>query len=923
MRRYHLPVLAVVLIGPVVCLLAADPPADKKPDAEQLVRDLGSPVYTVRDKASRELWKLGEPARAAVEAATKSEDPEVAQRAANILEKFDWGIFPDTPADVLSQIKEFRSDELPRQVAAVGALLRQGDRGIKTLRLVLAHDFDADPRQAFFEEVLITTREIVPGLLFAGKLDEAARVLALGTSGPNPESWLDYAVFAVQHGRVPEATRHLDAAGRGTTEASRAARLAKVVLLVVSGQPAAGRDGVRAADKPPDDLLPSVLAEAGAWGPLADADEPAGASHQGLRLFCARKAGKTELAAELLTSLKRTTAVGLGSDDFEEAGVALFLNAQPLDAMTVLRETKARPRLLADVLGERLLFTDALGLLADGPASGDADDDRPRLYYEMRHARILAKLGRKDEAVQKFNKLGEQVRDGSPYVLREFLRASLRSGYLDLSAEHAGQFVARVERRGNDAFTAQPDPFELLFDEDAEAAKAIWRAFRHDGERREGNPAEAMRRVRDLLTGRAEPARLGSARKLLDQWQGANAKPDGAVVERTRTHQALAALARLAGDAAGTEAELRKAVREWAYDDADKPRSAAAVRDLPTGTDRGPRAWMYDTNESFKVWLDLGQFLLDRARPADAAKAFEQGWRQYPNNPILLFLSGKALRAAGDAAEGDRRVKLSHAVALGDAQQRGRFLHELTERGELTDMTAEGEWTKKCVWYRTPYRGNVWNVLARAAEVTGDFEGAAAATERNLHFLLQTPNITFCDGGGYVRVPAGIRGYRARAALAAGKPAEAFAAAKDVLQLLPGQVEFLAGIVPEFDKRKHTAEGQALFDVTWAAMQKLVRENPGSAWARATAAQAGAGCGRELDTALEYAKKAVELAPDLRWHHEVLAECHFRKNDRAAALKVMDGLRKLDPRSPYYRRLTERYQAADITSPALLAPEVD
>ncbi|QEL18060.1 tetratricopeptide repeat protein [Limnoglobus roseus] len=933
MRRFHFLVLAVVLISPLIYLLAADPPkaVEKKPDAEQLVRDLGSPVFAVRDRASRDLWKLGEPARTAVEAATKSDDPEIAQRASDILEKFNWGIFPDTPVDVLKQIKEFRSDDPQRQKAAITALAHHDERGLRTLRLILSHEFEPPLREALFEGLLSATRDAVPPLLFDCKLKLAEQALELGTLGPNLEAWLDYAVFVEQHGRSPEAIRALEKAAGGSNSQAHAAEGALAVLLHLNGQSAAARKRLRGQpqDKLPPRFLASFLEDLGEWDSLIGLGDTNDLPNPGLQLFRARRARNKDKVSELTAELKK--AATNGDESAVEVGIALFLNERPLDATAILREKNAGPRMLADVMAERLLFPEVLGLLGDGAASkpteGEDESFQPRLYYDMRRARILAQLGRKDDSVQLFNQIGEQVQHRNTYLMREFLRASLRSGHYDLSAEHAGKFVAHLERRSEDAiYNALPDPYELLFDEDAEAAKGWWKAFRHSGEHREGDSGETMRRVRELLAGTGSPDRLKTANQLLDNWLGANEnrKPEGSIIDRVRGHRARAATARLAGDLDRVEGEMRKAVREWGFDEADKLRSAAFIRELSSANpDKGPRSWMYDTNESFKVWLDLGDLLAERGKPAEAAKVFEQGWRQYPNNPILLYLSGKSLRASGDSVEGDRRIKLSHTITLGDAQVRGRFLHELTERGELADVKTESEWTRKCVWFWSPYRGNVWNQLSRSAEVLGDYETAAVATERNLHFLLLTPNIVFCDGGGYIRVPANIRAYRARVTLAAGNVAGAFAASKEVLQLLPAHTEFLTGIVPEFDRLKHATEADALFQITWAALQKLIRENPDSAWSHATAAQAAAGCRRELDAALRSAQRAVKLAPAVKWHQEVLAEVHFRRNDREAALKVMESLRRRDARSPYYKRLVERYKTADITSPALLAPEVD
>src|SRR5262245_40308561 len=99
------PLAAVVL----ACLVA-------RPDPAALVRDLGSPAFAVREKASRELWKLGPDAKAALEAAASgSDDAEVRQRAAAILERFAWGVFPDTPPAVHAQIRLFRTGEIDKQ----------------------------------------------------------------------------------------------------------------------------------------------------------------------------------------------------------------------------------------------------------------------------------------------------------------------------------------------------------------------------------------------------------------------------------------------------------------------------------------------------------------------------------------------------------------------------------------------------------------------------------------------------------------------------------------------------------------------------------------------------------------------------------------------------------------------------------------
>src|SRR5439155_7375487 len=109
-------------------------------------------------------------------------------------------------------------------------------------------------------------------------------------------------------------------------------------------------------------------------------------------------------------------------------------------------------------------------------------------------------------------------------------------------------------------------------------------------------------------------------------------------------------------------------------------KAAAEAASSPAGA--GPRSWAFGTSDSSGPWVELVDFLYDRGRFADAAGKAEEGWRKFPDRPLLLFLSGKAKVKAGDGAEGRRRIDLSHWVSLGNERVRGKFLDELVRRGE-------------------------------------------------------------------------------------------------------------------------------------------------------------------------------------------------------------------------------------------------
>ena len=99
--------LVILLLGTIAESAAAqDPPFSGVPEA---VKGLGSEIFAEREKASAFLFAAGRAAEPALEKARHSNDAEVAIRAREILAKFHWGIYPDTPKGIVAQIEKFKS----------------------------------------------------------------------------------------------------------------------------------------------------------------------------------------------------------------------------------------------------------------------------------------------------------------------------------------------------------------------------------------------------------------------------------------------------------------------------------------------------------------------------------------------------------------------------------------------------------------------------------------------------------------------------------------------------------------------------------------------------------------------------------------------------------------------------------------------
>ena len=76
---------------------------------EDLVKRLSSDSFREREDATRALWEKGETALEVLREASLSDDPEMAKRAGEVLEKVELRIRPDTPPEIFEQIRRYRT----------------------------------------------------------------------------------------------------------------------------------------------------------------------------------------------------------------------------------------------------------------------------------------------------------------------------------------------------------------------------------------------------------------------------------------------------------------------------------------------------------------------------------------------------------------------------------------------------------------------------------------------------------------------------------------------------------------------------------------------------------------------------------------------------------------------------------------------
>lgn len=895
----------------------ADPPKSPK-TVDDLVRDLSDPSFKTREAATRELWKLGESARPALEKVVTDGTPEAAERADGILAKFDWGILPDTPKEVLAHIQKFREGTAADRENVLMKLVETGAVGHHTLRVLLSKEVPDGPdgspgtaRRHLFARFGEAVARRVPVLLVDGKATEAENLLALNLLGPSESHVRDYVLFMTARGQTPAAVEKLtERRKQAPDDAAVGVGLAYSLRAAGEGEKAKQlMKGLADADPALNERYDNLLVELGAWDELVGRPVRNPNSAEGLKAFRLRLAGKAGEADAVLKDLLEADTSNSRGFSMEPAAIGLFVNGRTADGLNRLKGAESAPHVAADIHTARLEYAAALdlikaGLADDHGAVSDGDDARTRralhTVHKLKRARLLAQLGERDAAILLLTDL-EDVADRSDRgVQTELVRTALRSGFPDIAAGFLGKMCARWDESGGGTTTTVYDPLEVLFDADADAARFWWRVVRFAEPK--GNPSDHMRTVRDLLTGKLSAEVVAKWVKTADEYAAKSEHADHYTPvssEPVRQALALAAAYRAVGDTRRAVAVLE----------------AFADRGEHKRTDSS-RAWVFGLDETFRVWVDLGDWLGELGRHADAAKRLEQGWRLHPNNAVLLYLSGKALVAAGNEKEGRRRMALAHAVPLGNPQVRGRFLEELVNRGEKEAIRTEVTRIGECAWgVDANTSGNVWNQVGRAGVVLKDFAAAAAAQRKSMHFVLKTSNIVYVEGFAYANVPCMVRGMDARRLVGEGKLKDGLAAADEALAMVPTHVETLHGLVTLLDQKGETKAADKLFSDAWGRYADAIKSNPKSVWLKYQAAWLAVGCRREKETALKYATEAAADDPDHKGYREALAEAHFRNGDRAKAAEVMTKLTTDDRRSWHYKRQLARYESAAFDAP--------
>ncbi|HEY2415652.1 MAG TPA: HEAT repeat domain-containing protein [Pirellulaceae bacterium] len=839
-------------------------------EVAKAVEDLSAAEFDVRQAATEVLWQAGQTAEEALTKAAKSTDPEVRTRAAALLKKLRLGIRPDTPAEVLVLIDQFRYSQNPEQRRQALNELQAKERWQTVLALIRGEQSQQE-RRNLATTIASQASKIVGPLVAKGELGQAEEVLELVATTETGLPQLT--AFLILTDRLDQ---RIAAARERATEGDNEAWTRLAYLLRAKGDlPAA----TEAADKTSDLILRvNLRAEAGRWeeaAPLAEEFYRRNSSRlEGMAFattfyrLAGNEADHQRTLAELLKTanvqrFKDLPPADKQPDPFGQpaanvavnllltAAKTLFVNEHIDDGLAIMR--RINPPLAHTVYRQRHRHREALEFVAVAPDKSldrlwfgqlptplglvPAQSDEYRMILAEQVARQLRELGRKEQVEQIWKIVRELPQPPGDRGRRQSL--------LSMFAWHLGRTedAARYGAEAMAAGAAAANLFAVIARLEAPLALAWHERLTADDPQMDR--AKAILLAASLVT--PNPRRGGPP----ENWRELVAKARESVKDLPAKAKAERLVA--FGQTCKIRGDLELARQLFLEAAEVYPASSSHVGDLAA------------SEGDWKA----------------AAKHYAAAAKANPADATVGYLLGHALTQAGEIEAGKKQLLLANLMVLAPE---ARF----SLAKSFVDPSLKEEVVRQCeLICRTalPDSQNTINAGQHIGSLVSTNEPRRSALLRQqilLHVLNPSANIS--ENEGYLLLPHVIHKVLARAAIADRKFEMAETELARCEKLMPAEIRATIDLVPALTDAGNRQLADGLFERSLAVHKAVIDEFPDSATYLNNGAWLCARCQRELDEALNLAQRAVQLVPDEAAYQDTLAEVYFQRGDREAAV---------------------------------------
>src|SRR5205085_6057861 len=204
-------------------------------------------------------------AEPALQAALASDDAEVKRRARELLDKFRWGVYPETPAKVVDLIAAYKSADEASKRRLIGELLKAGSHGCRAV-VKIARAEEPGLRRQLFAQIAGELSTAVPAMLEEGNFDRLEALVEASLAADVGSGVTNYTAFWALRGKLDDRIAlHKSLATKGGEKEREYQVLA--YLYRARGDLAAARQAAEKSGR--NDLVEGLLYEAGDWKELA------------------------------------------------------------------------------------------------------------------------------------------------------------------------------------------------------------------------------------------------------------------------------------------------------------------------------------------------------------------------------------------------------------------------------------------------------------------------------------------------------------------------------------------------------------------------------------------------------------------------------------------------------------------------------
>lgn len=844
----------------------------KQAQVKKWIDELGDADFTTRENAHKNLWKAGSDAEEQLKVALKGDDAEIRKRSLELLEKFKWGIYHDSPIAIIDLIQAYQSGTLQDKEKSIAKLIEMGGLGVKSVIKIINAEEQEEVRNSVLSYASKSVSKVIPYLIEKNEFKFLDQILQMMLENRAEGVFSNYAVYAILSASTDKIINQLSK----NKPPKISDEINKEILAYLYRSKGEHNDALKFAKESKNPELYTQLAlEASKWKAVLDTDhfpDDLLLGKLGYKLAMYRLTNeKTEFDGakktfmEIAEELTGKDKNGVESTEqlFQAAKIALLNYIVP-EGIDCLLKNKKR-MMVAEIYASRFEFDKIKSLIEE--AKAENAKDVPSL--EIHWAKILYGLGEKEQALKILDQYSSRIADKSEgdWPLK-LVHAWILIKKRGRAVDDAASYLQKIEHR-----EASGRMLNKMFGDDSEFYDPLFRFF---FKKKNTETAQAViKQINDLHDKKLESKVVV---KLVD---------DLLEYASTVTAEESVSLKNAAG------AILKK------YGLDEKLKELA------------------DKFGSETIQLSLADLYAEKKEWVKARDSFKVAWDKDKSKSIIAFMIAKMEENIGDKTQASKWNDLATWAPLGNEQVRLDFAYALGKRNYMDDALIQFDLVSKTGEPGSYSVGASSRALASKLIEKKSFEKAADGYELAM-LRCMTPFVSFTQSQAYVNVPSLIARLRCRSAIENNDFDKVDSFAAKAFDLQPGEVELPILVYQPLIAKGKKELADKIFASAKKTIQKVGDDYPNCAWAHNSAAWLSACCKSDLIWGLNQAEMAVKLDGKSAAHLDTLAEVLFQLKRQKEAVEAQTKAVALEPTKIYYKKQLKRIQNGD---PSVDRPE--